>query len=245
MDYRIYQLTRQELEIVYVLTGFITIIIAWLFYRSAWGCVIFPFVYCLVKEKLRKKGKARRNAVFLDAFLNGIRVLNASLQAGFSMERAFIEVEKESKVLYGEEDLFYQEMVLLNHSTAMNISIESLFTEFAGRTGMEEVMQFAEILDYGKRSGGNWKQIIDVTVYRMNEKQEVKKQIEVMVAEKKLEQQVMNLMPLGILCFLQISSWEYMKVLYHNIFGVCIMTIVLAIYMFALYLSERILEIKV
>ena len=230
---------------VYVVTGCITIVIMWLFYRSVWGAVFFPLVWRIVNEKITKLRKERRNAKFLESFLNGIRVLNASIQAGFSMERAFTEVEKELKVLYGEKDLFYQEIVLLNHSMAMNISIEKLFAEFANRTGMEDVIQFAEILAYGKRSGGNWKQIIDATVYRMNEKQEVRKQIEVMVAEKKLEQKVMNLMPLGILCFLQITSWEYMQVMYHNIGGVCMMTIALGLYVFALYLSERILEIKV
>lgn len=245
MDYKTYQLTKHEIQTVYLLAGFITIIIAGLFYRSLWGCVVFPVVYYVVKEKLKKERKNYRNSEFLEGFLNGIRVLNASLQAGFSMERAFIEVEKEAKILYGDKDFFYQEMVLLNRSVAMNISIEKLFAEFANRTGMEEIIQFSEILNYGKRTGGNWKQIIDVTVCRMNEKQEVRKQIEVMVAEKKLEQQVMNLIPLGILFLLQISSWEYMKVMYHNILGVCIMTIALGIYIFALYISEHFLEIKV
>lgn len=245
MNYKEYQLTRKEIKNVWLLSAFSTIVVAWLFYRSVWAVVLFPFLYRLVKEKLKQSGKEKREAFFMDAFLNGIRTLNSSLQAGISMEGSFKEVEKETKILYGDKSLFYLEMVELNHSVDMNVSVEKLFLELANRTGMEDVMQFAEVLEYGKRSGGNWKQIIDATVYRINEKCEVRKQIEVMIAEKKLEQQVMNILPLGILGFMQIFSWDYMSVLYHNWFGVLVMTIALGLYVFALYVSERILQIRI
>ena len=245
MNYREYSLTKQDLQKTWMITCVFTGVIARLFYCSVWGCIWFPLLYYLVKQKVTQSGKERRNAHFLNAFLNGMRTLNSALQAGLSMERAFCEVERETKLLYGEEALFYQEIKELNHSVAMNIPIESLFVEFANRTGMEDVIQFAEVFAYGKRSGGNWRQIIDATVYRISEKYEVKQQIEVMIAEKKLEQQVMNCMPLGILLFLQLSSWEYMSVLYHNVFGVCVMTVVFVCYLAALYLSEKILSIKV
>lgn len=245
MNYNEYQLTKKETKSVWLLSFFLMAIVAWLFYRSVWAIVLFPFFYQKVKKKLKQLGKEKRDAEFLEAFLNGMRTLNSALQAGLSMERAFREVERETKILYREDSYFYQEMVELNHSVDMNISIEKLFLEFANRTGMEDIIQFAEVLEYGKRSGGNWKQIIDSTVYRMNEKCEVRKQIEVMIAEKKLEQEVMNILPLGILCFLQMASWEYMSVLYHNWFGVMMMTIVLVLYLFALYVSEKIMQIRI
>lgn len=245
MNYKEYQLMKREYRKVFLLTGIITGVVARLFYCSIWGCIWFPLFYYFVKKKMIQQGRNERNARFLEAFLSGMRSLNSALQAGLSMERAFCEVEKETKLLYGETDLFYKEIKELNHSVAMNISIETLFVEFANRTGMEDVIQFAEVFSYGKRSGGNWKQIIDATVYRMNEKYEVKKQIEVMIAEKKLEQQVMNVMPLAIIGFLQMFSWEYISILYHSVFGICIMTIALLIYLGALCLSEKLLEIRV
>ena len=155
------------------------------------------------------------------------------------------KAEKEIKMLYGNNALLYLELVEMNHSVSLNMPIEKLFLQFAGRTDLEDVIWFTEILSYGKRSGGNWRKIITSCVFRMCEKQEAKKQIEIMVAEKKLEQQIMNIIPLGILAFLQLSSWDYMSVMYHNPLGVLCMTFVLIGYALAIFLSEKILKIRV
>lgn len=245
MDYKNYQLSVKE-EVYGVLASIVvTIAIAILFYRSGWACLIFPFVHGIIRKEAKEKGQEIRMQQMQEQFLNGIKTLNTSLQAGMSMETAWREVEKETKLLYGEDSLFYQEIAGMNNSVSLNIPIEKLFMEFANRTGMEDLMQFAETFDYGKRSGGNWIKIIESTVYRMSEKYEAKQQIEIMVAEKKMEQQIMNLMPLGIVGFLQISAWDYMASLYHNWFGVISMSIFLLVYVVAMALSQRILKVEV
>lgn len=245
MNYKEYQFSQRELLGIFVLGVGVTALMAWLFYQSFWAMVLFPFFYREIRKRAKQRKIEQREAQFLEEFMNGIRTLNTSLQAGLSMEKGFVEVERESDLLYGKESLFYKEIRELNQSVRLNLPIEKLFLEFAGRTQMEDIIQFAEVVDYGKRSGGNWRKSIDATVYRMNEKYEVRKEIEVMVAEKKLEQQVMNIMPLGILFFLQTSSGDYLGVMYHNPVGVVIMSFALAGYLLALYVSERILEIRV
>lgn len=245
MNYREYHLNKREKQTAFVMASGLTSLIAVLFYRSIWGVLLFPAIYYVVKKKLQQKKLEDRVQRLKEEFLTGIRSLNAALQAGFSMESAWKEVEKETKLLYGSESLFYQELAEMNRSIAMNIPVEQLFMDFASRTGIEDIMQFAEIFEYGKRSGGNWKKMISTVVCRFGEKHEVKQQIEVMIAEKKLEQQVMNIIPLGILAFLQFSSWDYMSVMYHNPLGVMCMSLVLLIYGVSISLSEKILEIKV
>ena len=245
MNYRKYELTRKDWLEVLLEAIVLTIVIAFLFYRSAVACVlIIPLFYDLEKKK-RQSEKEKQDEKLQEQFLSAIQVVSTALQAGMSMEKAWIEAEKEIKMLYGNHALFYLELVEMNHSVSLNVPIEKLFLQFAGRTDLEDVIWFAEILSYGKRSGGNWRKIITSCVYRMCEKQEAKKQIEIMVAEKKLEQQVMNLIPLGILAFLQFSSWDYMSVMYHNPLGVLCMTVVLIGYVMAIFFSEKILNIRV
>ena len=161
------------------------------------------------------------------------------------MENAWQEVEKEVKILYGETAVFYQYVKEVNYLVSLNRPVERCVFEFAQKTKIQEIIQFAEVFEYGKRSGGNWKKIIGNVVQRLQEKLEAKQQIELMVAEKKLEQQVMNVIPLGMLAFLQVSSWEYMSVMYHNPFGICCMTLLLIIYALTIGLAEKILQIKV
>lgn len=210
-----------------------------------WGFLLFPLVFGVMKKEKERTKKEEEQNKLREEFLHGIGVLNASLQAGFSMENAWKEVEKETRILYGETSIFYVEIKEMNNRVLHNIAIEKLILEFAYRCKLEEAIQFAELLEYGKRSGSNWKHIIDITVQQIVEKSEVKQQIEVMVAEKKMEQKIMNFMPLGILAFLQISAWDYMSVLYYNWFGVICMTIFLAGYVMAFYLSEKILKVEI
>lgn len=245
MDYSTYHLSSKETGIVVLKAMGITAMIMWLFYRSLWAGMLFPVFLILELKNTRKKGLEERKSKLQEEFVNGIAVLNSSLQAGLSMENAWKEVEKETRFLYGDEALFYLELKELNQTVAHNVPIEKLFLEFAYKCKVDDVIQFAEILDYGKRSGSNWKKIIDTTVSRISERYDAKQQIEVMVAEKKMEQQIMNLMPLGILAFLQFSAWDYMAALYHNWFGVISMSIFLLAYIAAIVLSQKILKVEV
>ena len=147
------------------------------------------------KQEKRKRAENKTNQLRVE-FLHGIEVLNGSLQAGLSIENAWREVEKETRSLYGENSEFYQELREMNHRTAHNMPIEKMFLDYAYRCKLEEMIQFAELMEFGKRSGSNWKEIIDTTANQMKERQEAKQQIEVMVAEKKMEQQIMNIVRL-------------------------------------------------
>jgi tight adherence protein B len=219
--------------------------IAFLFYRSVWGFVLFPLVYVMLRGRRIDELKGLRREALQEHYMQGIQILNGCLQAGMSMESAWKEVERECGILYGKEDDFYREIKTINLSVTYNQSIEQLFLEFAHRAGIEDMISFAEILGYGKRSGGNWKRIIERTVSHMAERYEAEMQIQVMVAGKRLEQQVMSVVPLGMIFFLQISSWEYIKVLYGTVFGVVSMSICLVFYVLAIYLSEKIMDIQV
>lgn len=237
-------MSSKELGLVFFKSVGITAAIMLLFYRSFWAAILFPIIWVLVFRQTKRASKEASRMKLQEEFLHGIGVLNSSLQAGLSMENAWKEVEKETRFLYGTSSEFYLELKEMNQRVAHNMPIEKLFLEFAYRCRLEDIIQFAELLEFGKRSGSNWKKIIDVTVSQMTEQQEAKQQIEVMVAEKKMEQQVMNVMPLGLLAFLQFSAWDYMNVLYHNWFGVICMSIFLAGYVAAMFLSQKILKVQ-
>lgn len=239
-----YHLSSKEKGLVLLKSLGITMVIMLLFYRSFWAVIFFPLVCFVMLRQAQKTSQETARKKLQEEFLHGIGVLNSSLQAGFSMENAWKEVEKEIKLLYGDTAEFYLKLKEMNQRVAHNMPIEKLFLEFAYTSRMADIIQFAELLEFGKRSGSNWKKIIDVTVSQITEQREAKQEIEVMVAEKRMEQQIMNVMPLGLLAFLQFSAWDYMAVLYHNWFGVICMTIFLLGYVAAYGLSQKILKVE-
>lgn len=52
----------------------------------------------------------------------------------------------------------------------LNIPIEQAFYQYAVESGTEEILDFAEILKFAKRSGGNMSHIIDNTANIITEK---------------------------------------------------------------------------
>ena len=245
MEDKYYHLSSKESGVVFIKAMGITVVIMLLFYRSAIAGISFPIIYYFVWCQAKKEGLEKSKMQLQGEFLHGISVLNSSLQAGFSMENAWKEVERETRVMYGEASQFYLGIKEVNQKVAHNAPLEKLFLEFAYQNKIEDMIQFAELLEFGKRNGSNWKQIIDVTVCQMTERQEARQQIEVMVAEKKMEQKVMTIVPLGLLAFLQFSAWDYMSVMYHNWLGVIAMTVFLLIYAGAIRLSQKILKVQI
>ena len=73
----------------------------------------------------------------------------------------------------------------------------------------------------------------------------VSREIEVAISAKRLEQKVMNVIPIVLLAYMKITSAEYMSVLYGNIVGIVFMCFCLVGYVGAIYLAEQILAIKV
>ena len=66
-----------------------------------------------------------------------------------------------------------------------------------------------------------------------------------MNASKRYEQKVMNMIPFGIILYMNFSSPEFLSTLYTTLLGRITMTGCLAVYILAIYLAERIMRIEV
>ena len=245
MIYKTYVLSIRELLFVGSVAIGVTGMIAFLFYRSVWGMILVPIVFILLKKADEKRRLRNRKEQLHMEFMEGLKALNNALQAGYSMEHAWRETQAELETLYGEDSYVYQELVEINALAKNNVPIEQLILEFALRTGIDDIVQFAEVLGYGKRSGANWGKIIEATIYRIQEKYETKKEVEVLLAGKRMEILILCVIPLFLLFFLQVTADSYMQILYHNLVGVFCMTLAFGGYVGAIYLAIKTIEIQV
>ena len=147
--------------------------------------------------------------------------------------------------LYGEDSYLYRELAEMNHSIALNIPIEQLLSDFSNRSGNADIASFAEVFAFAKRSGGNFVTIMEGTVGNMRARYETEREIQVQVASRKMEQKVMNIIPLFILAYLKLTSMDFLDVLYGNVAGGLFMTVCLLAYGGAIVLADKILKIRV
>ena len=187
----------------------------------------------------------RRRQQIRRQFVSCMQMVSGSLNAGYSMENAWKQAETEMAGLYGAEGEFCREMQKVNQRLAMNEPLEDILKDFAEACGVEEISDFAEIFRYARRSGGNLTEIIGNVVRQMQEKAEVLQEIEHMVAARKMEQRLMNILLPGVLFFITVSSPSYVDALYHNSLGVLAMSICLGGYLGCLTWSEKLTDIAV
>lgn len=245
VDYCAYSCSWKETLQIIVEYGLISGGFSYLFYRSwlimAVWWIFFPFYW---KRKKKKKIQRQQEILCLQ-FKDSIQCVASSLAAGYSIENAFREAYKEMRLQYGNSALMTEELRYMNSFLSLNIPLEQLLYDFANRSGLEDVRSFCEVFVFAKRSGGDFIQIIRLTATRISEKNELLDAIQTEISGKRMEQKIMNLMPLFILLYVDFSFGGYLDSLYHNPFGIAVMTVCLVIYMAAYLLAEKIMSIKV
>ena len=167
------------------------------------------------------------------------------LKAGYSIENAFIGARSDVVLLYGKESYIVKHLDKMIKGMKNNIPLEKLISSMGKESDNADIQDFAAVFKVAKRSGGNMTEIIERTISTISQKIDVEKEIDVLVSAKRLEARIMYLVPFFIIFYISITSPGFFDVLYHNTFGVVIMSVCLAIYVVAFILSERIVDIDV
>lgn len=216
--------------------------LAYFFYRSLLAAVPLSFVGIACFYKIRDEKGRREREELVKQFRECILAVSASLQAGYSVENAFLECEQDLTLMYGRESLICGEIRLIRRGLHINISLEELLTDFGERSSCEEIIQFAEVFSIAKRNGGNLAEIIAGSSDLIGRKIELRGEIGALLGGKKMELTIMELMPFAILLYINAANPGYFDVLYHNLFGVLIMTGCLVVYFSAYVIGEAVMK---
>ncbi len=244
-DYETYYFSRKELILNEVVSLLSVWLIAYCFYDSLIVCLILSPASLFFLESKRKEKCRKRVGKLALAFKDGINFLSGGVNAGYSVENAWKESRRQLEGLYGENADITREFAYIERKCDVNVPIGELILDLAERTGIEDIRTFSESFAVAKKSGGSMKSIIAATSDTISEKAEVMAEIETMVAGKRMEQKIMTVVPLGIICFVKLTSPGFLEVLYNNPLGNIIMSICMVAYFAAVKLGERILAIEV
>lgn len=221
------------------------VVICYLFYDTWKMCwLLVPFVVVEYKRMKNEKLVQQKRELAVQ-FRSMVESISNSLSAGYSLEKSFVEAQRDLLLVYSEKDMILVELRGLLTGVQMNIPIEQLLTAFGTRSGVDDIANFANVVTVAKKSGGNLVRIIQKTMNSISDKLAVEEEIETMIAAKKYEQKIMMIMPYGIIFYLRITDAAYFDVLYHNILGIFAMTVFLSVIQLADLWAKKIMEIQV
>ncbi len=228
----------------YVLGEGILLMINWICYQDIWWMLpeqvlLFPYI-TVWKARQRKREKQECEKGFRE-FLQSMMT---SLQAGYSLENACRAGLRELEVLYqGKKNPVLIHLRKIVRGLELNVPLEVLFLKFAEESDLEEVFQFAAILEIVRESGGNMVEILKRSLEQMKRKMDTEQEIQVMLSGKIFEKNIMLLMPFGILLYLRLANPEYIRCFYQTLAGHLLMSLVIAVTILCFFWSEKIMEV--
>ncbi len=244
-EYHVYVFSKKE-WVLYIAEGLaLTGIFAYFFYRSivAFVCLT-PIAWFFLQSK-KKDLAAKKRQTLQVQFKDAVLSVSANQKAGYSVENAFRKAAQDMEMLYGRDSPICKELALIMKGLDNNVVLEQLLYRLGVKSGVSDIMQFAEVFAIAKRNGGNMTDILGKTAETIEEKIAVDREIQVLVSSKKMEQNVMNLIPFFIILYISLTSKGFFDSLYHNLTGVAIMSACLAVYIAAYMISGKLVAIQV
>jgi tight adherence protein B len=246
LNYNEYVMTKKEHLLYIFAAGTFIFAIGYIFYHSIiLSLIITPlaFLYPKIKTKeLMEKRKQELNLQFKDLIYS----LSSSLSAGRSLESSFTEVLKDLSIIYPDEDtLVMKETRFIIHKLELNEPIEDILVSFAERTGIEDIKTFVDVIKSCRKAGGNLIEVIRSTTNIINDKIEIKNEIDTMLAEKKFEQRLMSMAPIFMILVLSLSAKDYMEPIFSTLAGRVAMTVAMITISITYFISQRIMKIKI
>ncbi len=242
VDYHVYDMSTMDkltgfcigfgigFAIVYVF--FINVIVALIA-----GVIVGIKAIPMWQEYLRRK----RQRELLLQFKDMLESLVSSFSSGKNTASAFADAYVDMKDLYGETAAITKELELIYVGMQQNIILEDLLSNFAKRSGLEDVESFGDVFVVCNRRGGNMKDIIADTRNIIGDKIEIEMNIETAISAAKNELHIMMVMPL-IVCMVSRSLVESNGA---NIITVAIKIVALGIFFAAYKMGKKVTDIKV
>lgn len=241
-DYHSYKWKSRELLPVGLRVVGAIVVLAWFFYRSLWAVLPLTAVGVWYFRKIERDKAQRCREELALQFKECILSVATALNAGYSIENAFMESRRDMEILYGEDSLIYGELEHIRRGLVTNITLEELLFDLGKRSGSEEIRQFATVFTIAKRSGGKMDEVIRSTSQLMEQRLDAYQELQIVLSGRRMEQNIMKVMPFGVLGYVGVTYPGYFSPLYHNLQGILIMTGCLVLYLAAYVSGEKILE---
>ena len=198
----------------------------------------------LLMKTFKKKRIESRKWELQSQFKDGIQSISNALNTGYSIENSFGEAIKDLSLLYEKDALIIKEFRYIQRQISMNKNVEELILEFGRRSGIDDILSFAEIIRTAKRTGGDLIKVIRITSDNISERMEIQREIKTLITAKKLEGNIMSLLPVFIIVYLRICMPGFLMPLYSTLIGRMVMTGALVTYAAAVWLLQKIINIQ-
>lgn len=191
----------------------------------------------------RKQLLDNRKKKLKTQFRDMLDALATALGAGRNVYDSFSTAYDEMKNQYEEGEYIIDELFLINTGIMNGINIEDLLMDFAKRSDVADIQDFADVFKICYRQGGNIKETIRETCEIIGEKMSVAEEIETTISGSKSEQYIMLVMPILLVAMIKLASADFASN-FATPSGVISTTIGIVMFVVSYFIGRKLLNIK-
>jgi tight adherence protein B len=243
-DYAVYEMKFFEKALYFLIGAAAGAGAGYLFYENIFLCavllVICGFAFIPIR---RKQIIEKRKRKLLLQFRDTLESLATSIGAGSNVPDAFLSAEDDMSKQHNEGSDIHREIKTINEGIYNNVPVETLLMDLGERSGLEDVISFANVFETCYRKGGDTKEVIKNTHQIISEKIDIMMEIQTVVTSKKSEQNAMMFMPILFVFLLKMLGKEVVDLT--SATGMVSTTIAVGIFVIAYFIGKRVLNIKI
>lgn len=242
-DYNVYHETKKERLTWFIIGMIVGGVVLYVFYESIIVSILMGVVCGFAFIPIRRIMVINKRKQKLNLQFRGLlEVLSTSIGAGKNMYDSFSDASAELAVQFSDDADIVNETKLISIGLDNNIQIENLLLNFAERSGLEDVRNFANVFATCYKKGGNIKDVVKNTASIIGDKIEIQMELETMVAGQKNEQNIMLVMPVIFIILMKSMGGDLIDL--KSPTGILSVSIALVIFVAAYFISKKILNIK-
>lgn len=227
LNYRVYYMSRAE-KLFYFLIGFVVgAAVGYLFYgglaKDSYGVpttathvldllisgglgLAAGRAFLPIRENMLLQARTRK---LKSQFRDMLEAFSTSLGAGKNVTDSFYSVYNDLKVQYEEDAYILKELEVILSCLSNNVDLEVPLTDFGARSGVNDIVSFANVFRICYRKGGNIKDTIRNTHEILSDKMEIAEEIETIVTGARSEQYLMLIMPVILIGMIKMMSADF------------------------------------
>jgi tight adherence protein B len=219
-------------------------LIGFVFYDCIWLGFLEIIFWFPIRKKLMQWKMKKTKTKIAEQFREALSGMQAAVMAGYNVENSIREAYKELKSLYGKEGYVTKEYGVMLRQMQLGEPVGKVMEAFAQKTGVDEIIQFAQLFETARRTGGNMAELMRMTGDNIGERLAMEQEIATIINSRRFELHIMDVVPLLIVLYVRMTTDGMMDVLYHNTTGYSIMTVILLAYVAAVEIGEYMMRIE-
>lgn len=176
-----------------------------------------------------------------NALLEFLNHINTYLSVGYSFKNAIMKFDEQDG---SHPEHLCETMKALQNIIVFNGTDQKLFEILNNRYPIKETESFQRLMHQAIIAGSQSSYIVNVTLDLLYMKNKTQLEVELILFQKKLEQMILCMAPLGIIGFIKITSSQYLTILYTTLPGRLIMMFAFGILIIMKITSDHIVKIK-